>query len=203
MALPGSGKTFDQFREDDIYCKQYANEQVKGQTPNRASILSGLGTAALATALGAAAGAAFGGGTGAAIGAGSGLLVGGLAGTSSASTSGNIGQQRYDIGYTQCMYGKGNHVPLSGQIEEGSRNQPQGNSSQPLSGPSIPPPPHRALIRSSSNESLSAPTKPLSIDTDLILDRRSIAASTNLVSDIKSLAIPGCRLPGDSKTSML
>lgn len=141
MALPGSNKTFDQFRDDDAYCKLYASEQVKGQTPNRAAILSGAGTAALATALGAAAGAVFGGGRGAAIGAGSGLVVGGLAGTSSASTSGNIGQQRYDIGYTQCMYGKGHHVPLSGQIAPDPRNQPQGNSTQPMSSPSVPPPP--------------------------------------------------------------
>lgn len=28
MALPGTGKTFDQFREDDVYCKQYANAQM-------------------------------------------------------------------------------------------------------------------------------------------------------------------------------
>ena len=141
MALPGSGRTFDQFREDDSSCKQYASEQVQGQTPNSASILSGLGTAAIATGLGAAAGAIFGGGSGAAIGAGGGLLVGGLMGTGTATTSGNIEQQRYDIGYTQCMYGKGHHVPLSGQIMDGSRNAPQGTPYQPLPGPSSPPPP--------------------------------------------------------------
>lgn len=141
MALPGSGKTFDQFREDDAYCKQYANEQAKGQTPNRASILSGLGSAAIATGLGAAAGAAFGGGSGAAIGAGSGLLVGGLMGTGTARASGNIEQQRYDMGYTQCMYGKGHHIPISGQIMDDSRNQPQGTPSQPPPGTSSPPPP--------------------------------------------------------------
>ena len=140
MSLPGAGKTFDQFREDDLYCKQYAHEQVEGQTPNRASILSGVGSAALATALGAAAGAAFGGGSGAAIGAGSGLLVGGLMGTSTATASGNIGQQRYDIGYTQCMYGKGHNVPISGQIRDDSRNQPQGTPSPPLPGTVYPPP---------------------------------------------------------------
>ncbi len=141
MALPGSGRTFDQFREDDASCKLYASEQVEGRTPNDAAILSGVGTAALITALGAAAGAIFGGGSGAAIGAGGGLLVGGLMGTSSATASGNIGQQRYDIAYTQCMYGKGNHVPLSGQIMDGNRNPSQGTPLQPQSGPSIPPPP--------------------------------------------------------------
>lgn len=140
MALPGSGKTLDQFREDDAYCKQYANEQAKGQTPNRASILSGLGVAAIATALGAAAGAVFGGGRGAAIGAGGGLLAGGLAGRSNAEASGNIQQRRYDIGYTQCMYGQGHYVPISGRMD-GSRDQPQGTPSQPLPGTSSPPPP--------------------------------------------------------------
>ncbi|MDQ3187191.1 MAG: hypothetical protein M3Q16_12210 [Pseudomonadota bacterium] len=140
MALPGKGKTFDQFREDDSYCKQYANEQGKGQTPNRASILSGLGSAAIATGLGAAAGAALGGGSGAAIGAGSGLLVGGLAGTGTAKASRDIEQQRYDMGYTQCMYGKGHHIPISGQIMDDSRHQPQGTPSQPLPNASPPPP---------------------------------------------------------------
>lgn len=140
MALPGSGKTFDQFRDDDSYCKQYASEQVKDQTPNRASILSGLGSAAIGTGLGAAAGAAFGGGSGAAIGAGSGLLVGGLMGTGTARASGNIGQQRYDIGYTQCMYGKGHQVPVSGQVTDDPGNRPQGTPPQPLPGTSPPPP---------------------------------------------------------------
>ena len=141
MALPGSGKNFDQFREDDNYCKQYAYEQVGGKTPNKASIASGLGSAAVGTGLGAAAGAAFGGGPGAAIGAGSGLLAGGLVGTGTASTSGRISQQRYDMGYIQCMYAKGNRVPISGQIMyDAPRNQPSGPPSQPVSGYPSPPP---------------------------------------------------------------
>jgi hypothetical protein len=141
MALPGAGKTFDQFREDDVYCKQFANAQVGGETPNRASVLSGLGTAIIGTGLGAAAGGAFGGGSGAAIGAGSGLLLGGLMGTGTARDSGNIGQQRYDAGYTQCMYGKGHRVPVAGQVIDNSRNQPVGEPSQPLSNTTMPPPP--------------------------------------------------------------
>ena len=64
MALPGSGKSFDQFRGDDVYCKQYALEQVEGTTANQASVRSGVGTAALGTLVGAAAGAAFGGAEG-------------------------------------------------------------------------------------------------------------------------------------------
>jgi hypothetical protein len=141
MALPGSSKTFDQFRDDDAYCRLYAHEQVRGETPNRASIMSGVGTAAVGTGVGAAAGGAIGGGTGAAIGAGSGLVLGSLMGTGTASASGVIRQQRYDMGYTQCMYGKGHRVPISGQIMDNSRNQPMGTPTQPLPNSATTPPP--------------------------------------------------------------
>jgi hypothetical protein len=141
MVLPGSGKSFDQFRQDDISCRQFASAQAEGQTPSDAAIYSGAGTAILWTGLGAVLGAIFGGGSGAAIGAGSGLLAGGLMGANTATTSGNIGQQRYDISYTQCMYGKGHNVPVSGQIANEPRIQPQGQPTQPAPGYSIPPPP--------------------------------------------------------------
>jgi hypothetical protein len=141
MVLPGSGKNFDQFRQDDIACRQFAREQAKGQTPSDAAVYSGAWTAALWTGLGAALGAIFGGGSGAAIGAGSGLLAGGLIGANNATTSGNTSQQRYDISYTQCMYGRGHNVPVSGQIANEPRNAPPGQSTQPAPGYSIPPPP--------------------------------------------------------------
>lgn len=143
MVLPGAGKTFDQFREDDASCKQYAAEQVEG-TPNRAAISSGATSAAIGTGIGAAAGAAFAGGTGAAIGAGSGLLLGGLMGTSTARTSGNTAQRRYDMSYIQCMYAKGHRVPISGRIADNPGSQaPQTTQmpSQPLSDNFPPPPP--------------------------------------------------------------
>ena len=54
MALPGSGRSFDEFRYDDYYCRQFAYEQVGGMTPNRASITSGVGSAAVGAGLGAA-----------------------------------------------------------------------------------------------------------------------------------------------------
>lgn len=100
MALPGAGRSFDQFRYDDYACRQFAHQQTGGMAPNRASLSSGVGTAAVAAGLGAAVGAAFGGGRGAAVGAGTGLLLGGLAGTHSASASEHTSQQRYDMGYT-------------------------------------------------------------------------------------------------------
>ena len=143
MVLPGSGKNFDQFRGDDLNCRQYAREQVRGVSPNQASVSSGVGTAAVGTALGAAAGAAIGGGTGAAIGAG------GLMGSSSGVSSAEINQQRYDMGYVQCMYAKGNRVPIPGQIMDNSAmGAPGGQSMSPPppppagnAGRSPPPPP--------------------------------------------------------------
>ncbi len=103
MALPGSGVSFDQFRFDEQECKQYAYEQVGGQTPKQSAMFSGAQSAAIGSALGAIAGVAIGGGRGAAVGAGTGLLGGGLVGSGSASDSGAISQQRYDNSYIQCM----------------------------------------------------------------------------------------------------
>jgi len=116
MVLPGSNKSFEQFRYDDYDCRRFAYEQIGGVTPRDASVSSGVESAAVGAALGAAAGAALGGGEGAAIGAGTGLLVGGLAGSGSARTSGYEAQYRYDINYIQCMYAKGHRVPVTGRF---------------------------------------------------------------------------------------
>jgi uncharacterized protein YcfJ len=116
MVLPGTGISFDRFRNDDYICQQFALAQVGGTTPNQAAISSGVASAAVGTVVGAALGAAIGGGRGAAIGAGSGLVAGSLFGSRSASTSMYELQQRYDIAYIQCMYTKGHQVPVSGQF---------------------------------------------------------------------------------------
>jgi hypothetical protein len=116
MVLPASNKNFDQFRADDALCRQFASEQVSGQTPRQAYLSSGMESVAITTALGAIAGAAFGGGRGAAVGAGSGLLVGGLSGSGSAQSSGYISQQRYDTAYMQCMYANGHRIPAPGRF---------------------------------------------------------------------------------------
>lgn len=146
MTLPGSGKNFDQFRSDEYECRQYASEQVGGNTPRQAARTSGIESAAIGAGLGAAAGAAIGGGHGAAIGAGTGLLLGGLIGSGTATTSGYANQQRYDISYVQCMYAKGHRVPVDGRIT----SDPSGNSSsvRRTSTPPasfIPPPPLQAI----------------------------------------------------------
>jgi uncharacterized protein YcfJ len=112
MALPGSGKSFDQFRADDNSCRQYASAQVGGVQANQAAAGSALGSAAIGTALGAAAGAAFNGGRGAAVGAGAGLLAGSVLGAGAAQGSADEIQRRYDQAYVQCMYASGDRVPM-------------------------------------------------------------------------------------------
>jgi hypothetical protein len=116
MSLPGTGKSFDQFRADDFECRQYANTQVGGTTTAQAASGSGVGAAVIGTAVGAAAGALIDGSSGAGVGAGVGLLTGALIGSSTANASAYTLQHRYDIGYTQCMYAKGNKVPVSGRF---------------------------------------------------------------------------------------
>lgn len=135
MVLPATGIPFDQFRNDDVMCQQFASYQLGGTTVDEAAISSGLTSAILGAALGAATGAIIGGGSGAAIGASSGFVAGSLMGTSAANGSMSEVQQRYDAGYIQCMYAKGHQVPVSGQF---SGTIPQ------QSAPStahIPPPP--------------------------------------------------------------
>jgi hypothetical protein len=75
MALPGSNKTFDQFRGDDYNCRQFAFQQIGGTTAQQNANAAAVGSTVVGTALGAAAGAAFGGGSGAAVGAGAGMLT--------------------------------------------------------------------------------------------------------------------------------
>ncbi len=142
MTLPGTDKSFDQFRADEYECRQYAYEQVGGDTPRQASRASGVEGAAIGAGLGAAAGAALGGGHGAAIGAGMGLLVGSLMGSSTASASGYASQQRYDNSYIQCMYAKGHRVPVNGRITNGSSGTSGASRRTPaLPTDFIPPPP--------------------------------------------------------------
>lgn len=115
MALPGKGKTYQAFQQDDAYCRQAATMQTGGASPAEAANNSAVGSAVLGTALGAAAGAALGSaggamGAGAAIGGATGLLAGTAIGAGNAQASGADVQQRYDMVYTQCMVAHGNRV---------------------------------------------------------------------------------------------
>lgn len=142
MSLPGSGKSFDAFRADDAVCRQYALEQIGGAPPGQTAVDSGVRSAAVGTVVGAAAGAALGGSRGAATGAGAGLIVGSMAGTGAAEASGYGAQRRYDFAYTQCMYAKGNRIPVSGQMapSRGYRGE-SGYPPPPPAGMPPPPPP--------------------------------------------------------------
>jgi len=118
MALPGNGKTFEAFQQDDATCRQYASYQTGGQTPADAANNSQVGSAVVGTAIGAAAGAALGAAAGnpalgAAAGAGAGLLGGTAVGSNYAAGSAAATQQNYDMAYMQCMYGHGNRVPTT------------------------------------------------------------------------------------------
>jgi len=134
MALPGTGRTFDQFRADDMECRRYASLQAGGQ--EQAAVDSTVKSAALGTAIGAVAGAAMGGRDGAGIGAGMGLITGTVAGAGAGSASAYEMQRRYDTGYLQCMYAKGHRVPVSGRFAS-----PSGYVSQPAAVVPPPPPP--------------------------------------------------------------
>ena len=114
--MPGTGKTFEQFQADDGVCRQWAGRQI-GLPPQEVANQNTAAGAVAGTLIGAGLGAAIGAaagnpGIGAAIGAGSGLLVGTSAGASAGQLSGWEAQRRYDIAYEQCMYAKGNQIPV-------------------------------------------------------------------------------------------
>ena len=142
LVLPGTGMSFEQFRQDDSLCQQYAAGQVGGATANQAAVDSQVGSAVAGTALGAAAGAAMGGGSGAAIGAGTGLVAGSLVGGAEGGRAAYATQQGYDNAYIQCMYAKGHRVPVSGQFLYENQMPPASPSLQiPPPPPGSPPPP--------------------------------------------------------------
>src|SRR6266403_657335 len=109
MVLPGAGKSFDQFQTDDAVCRQWASQQA-GTTAQAVSGQSTLTGAAVGTLLGAGAG----------------------------DTSAHEVQRRYDNAYQQCMYAKGNQIPVSAV--------PAARRSPYLAPPPPPPPPPAAAL---------------------------------------------------------
>lgn len=134
LALPGTGKSFDDFRADDSICRQFALNQIGGITAQQAANETGVRNAAIGTAIGVVAGAAIGGQQGAGVGAGTGLLAGSIAGAGAAQESAYGTQEQYDNAYIQCMYAKGERVPVSASF---MRQQTQAPTPAPL----YPPPP--------------------------------------------------------------
>ena len=152
MVLPGSGRNFDQFRADDMDCRQFASSQVGGTTPDGAAENSGVKSAVIGTAIGAAAGALIGGhGNPAAAGAGIGLLAGSTMGAGAGNQSQYELQRRYDYGYQQCMYARGHKIP--GVSSSGAVRR----SAAPYAQPATPPPPPGASAPATSAGAIPPP----------------------------------------------
>ncbi len=146
MALPGSGKSIDQFRADEYECRNYAGSQLGGATPQQAADDAAVRNAVIATVIGALAGAAIDGSRGAAIGAGTGLIFGSATGAAVARGSSYELQRRYDAAFSQCMYVKGHQIPVAARYEN-SRRTPGAYVQQPIASPpppNEPPPPINA-----------------------------------------------------------
>jgi hypothetical protein len=145
MVLPGSTKTFEQFQIDDAVCRQWAHQQT-GTTAGKASSNTTATGAVAGTAIGAAAGAAIGAAAGnpaagAAIGAGTGLLGGTAIGAGQAQGAYHSVQQRYNMAFMQCMYAKGNQIPVArGSVVPGYSSSPPPPATAPRPS-NVPPPP--------------------------------------------------------------
>ncbi len=141
LVLPGTSKTFEQFRGDDFSCRNYAMQQIGGANAayaaNDAAVRSGVAGAAI----GAIAGAAIGGSRGAGVGAGTGLIFGSAAGSGASQYSGYGAQRAYDNAYVQCMYSMGHRVPVSGAFSQSRAGQPPAYGSIPAPPAGSPPPP--------------------------------------------------------------
>ena len=146
MVLPGRGKDFAQFSNDDGVCRQWATQQT-GTTTKQAANNAAVGDAAVGTVLGAASGAAIGAaagapGIGAAVGSGVGLLGGTAVGADDAYATESIVQHRYDVAYMQCMYANGNQIPVPRGVQfQPARVPPSHPSGSAADAP--PPPPGR------------------------------------------------------------
>ena len=60
MVLPGTNKTFDQFREDGAVCQQHAQQAIGAANPQQDALDSGTKSAVVGTVIGATAGAISG-----------------------------------------------------------------------------------------------------------------------------------------------
>jgi hypothetical protein len=116
VAMPGQGKTFAQFQQDDSYCRNYAQSRIANPGEVSANAQNNAATSAVAgTLIGAAAGAALGAiggnaGVGAAVGAGAGLAGGAAVGGNNTQAAADSLQGSYDVAYAQCMVGNGETI---------------------------------------------------------------------------------------------
>jgi hypothetical protein len=139
LVLPGTGKSFDEFRHDDHDCRGYAMAQSGAQAADQAGSASTVNSAAVGAVVGTAAGAALGGnGQAALAGAGLGTATGAMVGSGYAAQGAYGVQRRYDIAFTQCMYAKGNKVPMA--VTNRSTRASTGPSYRQAAPPPPPPP---------------------------------------------------------------
>ena len=146
LVLPGTGKSFEQFQDDNEECKYWAAQQT-GAEPQPAAQHQAATDAVIGTLVGAGAGAAIGAASGnaaagAAIGGGSGLILGTAYGADAGYGWYSEIQRRYDNAFVQCMYAKGNQVPMNAPPSGTSFGTPPSSySAPPRTDESIPPPP--------------------------------------------------------------
>jgi hypothetical protein len=143
--MPGPSRSFEQFRVDDVGCRNYAQTAIGGATQmatDNAAAAAVAGTmmgAMTGAIIGAAAGDA---GAGAAIGAGTGFLWGSAA-SAPGYTSYEL-QRRYDIFYAQCMVSRGHQLP--GRVTYRAPAYPPPNTPPPRFAPGMPAPPPDAAL---------------------------------------------------------
>lgn len=145
-AMPGTGKSVDAFQQDGAACQQYAQAVLGNgaapQSVNDRAAAGAVGTTAIGAASGAIIGSASNqGGQGAAIGAGIGLLIGAInAANASSATQWQL-QQQYDDAYLQCMYSRGNQVPMR-MSQRARMMPPPAPGGYPMYPPPNTPPPY-------------------------------------------------------------
>lgn len=143
LVLPGSGRTFEEFRQDDQFCRVYAFQQIGAGSSKETADQRAIGNAAVGAAVGALAGAAIGGRDAAGVGAGMGLAIGSVSGAETVRTASASSQRRYDHAYIQCMYAKGHRVPVSGVYTPAAPEATKALHVPPPPPGSPPPPPPR------------------------------------------------------------
>lgn len=143
MALPGTGRSFDDFQSDDRRCRDYAFLQIGGSAREQAANNEAVRNAAVGTAIGALAGAALGGRHGAGMGAGMGLVIGSASGAEASHRVVSGSQRQYDNAYVQCMYAQGHRVPVSGAYVNEKPLPAADSIPPPPPGNPPPPPPQR------------------------------------------------------------
>ena len=97
--------------QDDQVCRSWAAHSI-GIPGHDAAAESFLASTVTGAAIGTLVGAAAGGNRGAGSGAAIGTVMGATAGVNQSGVTAWNAQRRYDIAYQQCMYSKGNVLPV-------------------------------------------------------------------------------------------